>query len=107
MQAVRSTDTVARLGGDEFTIILDKVSRPEDAAMIANKIVLSMRMPFDLDGVVVSVSSSVGVAFYQGGDITSQELIGQADAMLYRAKQAGRDTFRVATLDAPSANMAG
>jgi diguanylate cyclase (GGDEF)-like protein len=108
MHSVRSTDTVARLGGDEFTIILDKVSRPEDAAMIANKIVLSMRMPFDLDGTVVTVSSSVGVAFYQAGDaedITSEELIRQADVMLYEAKKGGRDTFRVATLNVADANL--
>lgn len=96
---VRSTDAVARLGGDEFTIILDQVSRPEDATMIANKIVHSMRLPFELDGLVVKVSASVGVAFYRGEDITSQELTRQADVMLYQAKGAGRDTFRIAALE--------
>ena len=58
-----------------------------------------MRQPFDLDGIVVAVSTSVGVAFYQGGDeITAQELIRQADVMLYQAKQGGRDSFCVASL---------
>ena len=98
IHSVRSSDTVARLGGDEFTIILDKVSRAEDATMIASKIVDSMRMPFDLDGIVVKVSTSVGVAFYRGGDITPHELIRQADVMLYQAKDGGRDTYRVAML---------
>lgn len=99
IHSVRSTDTVSRLGGDEFTIILDKVSKPEDATMIAKKIVESMRMPFELDHIVVAVSASVGVAFYQGSDITSEELIRRADVMLYQAKEAGRDTYCVAAQD--------
>lgn len=55
-----------------------------------------MRAPFELDGVTVSVSASIGLAFYSGGLLQPEELMRQADVMLYEAKQAGRNTFRAA-----------
>ena len=94
--AMRASDTIARLGGDEFTVIMERIHRPEDAAALAAKIVGVMRTPFDLGGTVVSVSASIGLAYYQGEDITPADLLNRADKLLYEAKQAGRDTFRAA-----------
>jgi len=94
--SVRSSDTIARLGGDEFTIVMENVHRPEDAAAIAAKIVANMRGQFVLDGVKVTISTSIGLAFYEGGDLSAPALIEQADMMLYKAKQGGRDTYRAA-----------
>jgi diguanylate cyclase (GGDEF)-like protein len=94
--ALRASDTVARLGGDEFTIIMEKLARPEDAAVIAAKIVAVMETPFHLDGLSVSVSASIGVAYYRDGALTPESLLKQADVMLYQAKQAGRNTYRAA-----------
>lgn len=96
---LRSSDTVARLGGDEFTIIMEMINKTEDAATIAGKIVNAMRKPFELNGLTVHVSSSIGVAFYQGGVQGPEALLKQADVMLYRSKQAGRDTFSVAEFE--------
>ncbi|NML59750.1 diguanylate cyclase [Massilia sp. RP-1-19] len=93
---VRATDTVARLGGDEFTIVMENLARNEDAAAIAAKIVTAMRTPFKLGDVSVSVSTSIGLAFFQGGLLEPEELLKQADMLLYQAKQAGRNTFRAA-----------
>jgi len=95
---MRASDTIARLGGDEFTIIMEKVSREEDATMRAARIIAAMQAPFDLDGIKVRVSASIGLAFYQGEDINPAVLLKQADILLYRAKQAGRNTYRAATL---------
>ena len=92
--AMRASDTVARLGGDEFTIIMERLHRVEDATALAAKIVGVMQAPFDLSGTVVSVSASIGVAYYQGEDVTPAELLNRADMLLYEAKQAGRNTFR-------------
>lgn len=93
---VRATDTVARLGGDEFTIVMENLSRNEDASTIAAKIVAAMQAPFKLGDVSVSVSTSIGLAFFQGGLLEPEELLKQADMLLYQAKQAGRNTYRVA-----------
>jgi diguanylate cyclase (GGDEF)-like protein/PAS domain S-box-containing protein len=91
---MRASDTIARLGGDEFTIIMERINRVEDAAALAAKIVAAMQAPFDLDGTVVSVSASIGLAFYCGEDVSPAELLNRADVLLYEAKQAGRNTFR-------------
>lgn len=98
-RTLRASDTVARLGGDEFTVIMGNLSRPEDAATVAAKIVQAIQPPFSLDDDrSVSVSISIGLAFYQGGATDRKTLIRQADEMLYLAKQAGRNTYRVAPL---------
>ncbi|WP_342113667.1 sensor domain-containing diguanylate cyclase [Pseudoduganella sp. OTU4001] len=91
---VRASDTVARLGGDEFTIIMDRISKPEDAAATASKIVHAMQQPFELDGVLANVSTSIGLTFYRDEDVSPAELLKRADLLLYEAKQAGRNTFR-------------
>jgi diguanylate cyclase (GGDEF)-like protein/PAS domain S-box-containing protein len=93
---LRVTDTIARLGGDEFTIIMERIARPEDAAVIAAKIVAAMQAPFELDGITVSVSASIGLAYYSGGPLDADALLKQADIQLYQAKQAGRNTYRPA-----------
>lgn len=84
------------MGGDEFTIIMEKLARPEDAAAIAAKIVGTMQAPFELGTVTVSVSASIGLAYFSGGTPDPDALLQQADMQLYQAKQAGRNTWRAA-----------
>lgn len=91
---VRASDTVARLGGDEFTIIMDRISKPDDAVTTATKIVHAMQQPFELDGVMANVSTSIGLTYYRAEDVSAAELLKRADLLLYEAKQAGRNTFR-------------
>ncbi|MBI5719371.1 MAG: PAS domain-containing protein [Burkholderiales bacterium] len=95
VQTLRSTDTVARLGGDEFTVIMEGLPRAEVAAAVAAKIVAAMGQPFTLDEQSVRVTTSIGLAFFQGGAATAAELVKQADQMLYEAKAAGRNNFQV------------
>ena len=92
---LRSSDVAGRLGGDEFVVITEGVQRREYAAVVAAKIVTSMRKPFALDGVDVTVSTSVGLAFGTGAE-SADTLVKRADEALYRAKQAGRNGYRVA-----------
>jgi diguanylate cyclase (GGDEF)-like protein/PAS domain S-box-containing protein len=92
--ALRTGDTVARLGGDEFTVVMEGIGRPEDAHGAAAKIVRAMAAPFELDGVQVRVSTSIGIAYYPDGERTPEQLLHRADEFLYEAKQAGRNTFR-------------
>jgi diguanylate cyclase (GGDEF)-like protein/PAS domain S-box-containing protein len=94
--AVRQTDTVARLAGDEFVVILEALTRSEEALHVAQKIVQAVNRPFDGAGPVRQVSASLGLALHDGGDSTPDQLLARADAALYDAKAAGRNTFRVA-----------
>jgi len=94
--AVRQTDTVARLAGDEFVVILEALTRSEEALHVAQKIVQAVNRPFDGAGPVRQVSASLGLALHDGGDSTPAQLLARADAALYDAKAAGRNTFRVA-----------
>ena len=99
---MRASDTIARLGGDEFTIIMERISRVEDAAALAGKIVAAMQAPFELDGIVVSISASIGLTFYSDEELSPAELLNRADVLLYEAKQAGRNTFRAGPALAPA-----
>lgn len=104
---MRASDTIARLGGDEFTIIMERIHRVDDAAALAAKIVAAMQADFDLDGTVVSISTSIGLTFYRDQDVSPAELLNRADILLYEAKQAGRNTFRAGqVLHAPAGNAA-
>ncbi|MGM9486731.1 PAS domain S-box protein [Ideonella sp. YS5] len=94
-QTLRSTDTIARLGGDEFTVIMEGVPRPEVAATVANKIVQAMNTPFTLGQQTVRITTSIGLSFFQGDATTVEALVKQADVMLYRAKEAGRNNVQM------------
>jgi diguanylate cyclase (GGDEF)-like protein/PAS domain S-box-containing protein len=94
-QSLRSTDTVARLGGDEFTVIMEGVPRSDVAATVAHKIVQAMTTPFMVGQQTLRVTTSIGLSFYQGDATTLDELVKQADVMLYRAKEAGRNNVQV------------
>lgn len=89
---VRESDTVARVGGDEFTVILPGVAERQVAEAIAAKIAAALGRPFELgesrDG--VHIGGSVGVALYPADGANADELVGAADAAMYRAKQAAR-----------------
>jgi diguanylate cyclase (GGDEF)-like protein/PAS domain S-box-containing protein len=94
---VRQTDTVARYGGDEFTIILTDLNQPEDAAQVAEKILERVVEPVIAGSNAIEVSVSIGIAVYphDGGDIDT--LLRNADDAMYRAKQAGRNTYQLCT----------
>jgi diguanylate cyclase (GGDEF)-like protein/PAS domain S-box-containing protein len=93
--AVRADDTVSRLGGDEFVVILRHVvSREELAAMVNQRLIPAIRQSALVDGNELTVSCSVGVALYPGDATDQDELMRRADAAMYEAKSAGRDTAR-------------
>ncbi len=94
---VRQTDTVARFGGDEFTIILPDLHQPEDAARVAEKILESVVEPAAVGGATIEISVSVGVAVYPYDGTDSDTLLRNADKAMYRAKEAGRNTYQLCT----------
>ena len=99
LDTVRSTDTVARLGGDEFVVILEPLLDGSSAGTIAQKIAATMAEPMDIPGGSLLVTTSMGVGVTDQLDIATVELLlATADAALYAAKNAGRNTFRVRRL---------
>ncbi|HEY8101350.1 MAG TPA: EAL domain-containing protein [Burkholderiaceae bacterium] len=93
MKCMRIRDTVGRLGGDEFGVILVLQDGQQDAVNVAQKIGDALRQPFDLSGHVVSVSASIGITIYPNDATDCNTLIRYADTAMYRAKEAGRDSF--------------
>jgi diguanylate cyclase (GGDEF)-like protein len=92
--AVRSVDTVGRLGGDEFAIILPFVDKPPAIAVMGERLVDVLSVPFIIDGEAAACGASVGIALYPEDGQTADKLIAHADQALYAAKSAGRNTFR-------------
>ena len=94
---VRQTDTVARHGGDEFTVILPDLNQPEDAAQVAEKILERVVEPVAAGTAVMEVTASIGIAVYPYDGTDIDTLLRNADDAMYRAKQAGRNTYQLCT----------
>jgi diguanylate cyclase (GGDEF)-like protein/PAS domain S-box-containing protein len=92
--SVRADDTVARLSGDEFAIIQVGVAHPDGPAILADRLVKNLAQPFEIDGHQVTISTSLGISLYPGDGEDDEELLRAADTALYRAKAAGRGTYR-------------
>ncbi|HYR27818.1 MAG TPA: bifunctional diguanylate cyclase/phosphodiesterase, partial [Thermoanaerobaculia bacterium] len=90
---VRIQDTIARVGGDEFVFVGD-VDEPEDAAALAEKLMVIIRDPFHVAGHELRMSVSIGIAMYPGNGANQHELLSNADAAMYHAKSLGRDSYR-------------
>ena len=88
---VRESDTVSRHGGDEFLILLSEVDQPEDAGLIAEKIVASIAEPHLIAGHELTLTASVGIALYPEDGQDAQSLIMRADTAMYHAKNTGRN----------------
>ena len=94
IRSVRASDTVGRLGGDEFGIVLSNLSEPNDAALVAQKIIANFNQPFLLEGAEFYVTPSLGITLSPKDGVEVDELIKNADAAMYRAKEAGRNNYQ-------------
>ena len=91
--AVRASDTVSRHGGDEFLVLLAEVADESSAARVAMKILRALDTISIVDGHVVRLSASVGIAVYPEDGDDPETLVGRADAAMYVAKKCGRGRF--------------
>jgi diguanylate cyclase (GGDEF)-like protein len=94
-ECVRSRDVAARLGGDEFAVLLEGPSTMVDALTIAERLVESLRSPFYLDGIDITVGASVGIAAARPDTSGSDELLRDADVAMYTAKAEGKRRLAV------------
>lgn len=91
----RDGDTISRLGGDEFAVLVED-AQGADVHRLAKRILDDIRHPFDLDGAQVYVGVSIGIATSKrDGALDGAELVRRADIALYRAKDAGRNDYRL------------
>ena len=91
---IREEDTVARIGGDEFTVILENLTHPQDASMIANKILGSLSEMLDINDNDLYVSCSIGISIYPDDGQDIQSLLKFSDSAMYKAKDEGRNTYQ-------------
>lgn len=96
---LREVDTVARLGGDEFTVIIDAVSDTRKLQSLAMDLAKTIQKPIVIDANELYVTSSIGISTYPSDGETAEELLRNADAAMYRAKDEGRNSFQFYTED--------
>jgi diguanylate cyclase (GGDEF)-like protein len=94
LKATRGCDTVARIGGDEFAILLEGLQSDEDALVVVERIISTLRYPVELQGRTVSIGASIGVA-HPRGDERVEELMRNADVAMYRSKDEGKGRHTV------------
>ena len=95
-RSVRGADTVSRFGGDEFVVLCDDLPNGPSAIPAVERIQAGLAGPVDVGGRSVPVSFSIGVAIGGGGaERTAADLLADADAAMYRAKELGRDRVEI------------
>jgi diguanylate cyclase (GGDEF)-like protein len=88
---IREEDFLARLGGDEFVVILDKLHAKEDAARVAEDLLLAISNPFYAEGHELAIGASIGVSIFPECAGSAEELIKEADSAMYIAKREGKN----------------
>jgi len=100
----RATDAVlpstrgnaaARLGGDEFAVVLEQLTRPEEALAVAERLLTALAADYWIQGTRVTLSVSIGIVASDGGYRNASDLLRDADAAMYVAKAAGRGRYAV------------
>ena len=95
--ALREEDSIARMGGDEFTVLLSGLQKNEDAAKIAQKILERVARPIGVEGNELFITTSIGIALFPNDGDTAEALLQNADHAMYRAKDAGRNSYQLFT----------
>ncbi len=91
---LRAEDLLCRLSGDEFMIVLQDVGEQEDVVSVCEKVLTHLARPFDLEGVRLHTSFSIGIAIYPQDGPDAETLMRNADTAMYEAKLDGRNTYR-------------
>jgi diguanylate cyclase (GGDEF)-like protein/PAS domain S-box-containing protein len=90
---LREVDTLARLNSDEFAIVQSGLTRPEDAVLLARRLLEAIGDPYLFDGHSIVIGASIGIAMAPGDGDESEKLLKNADMALSRAKNDSRGTF--------------
>jgi diguanylate cyclase (GGDEF)-like protein/PAS domain S-box-containing protein len=94
---IRGEDMVFRLGGDEFLALLPGLDDSRDAERLARQLNAAVAAPYQVNGLELTLSASIGISLYPSHSDEVDALISQADAAMYEAKQMGRNQAQVYT----------
>lgn len=92
---IRDTDIVARFGGDEFAVLLQGIETSEQVSSVAEKIIDALSKSYDIEGYDIKIGVSIGITFCPEFASDAEKLLKQADMMMYKAKDAGRNTYMI------------
>ncbi|MEO8304270.1 MAG: EAL domain-containing protein [Betaproteobacteria bacterium] len=95
--SMRAEDTVARLGGDEFVVSIPHVAGPDEAEVVASRILAELARPFTISGHEIHADFSIGIAMYPLDGNTADALMRNADTAMYHAKESGRANYQFFT----------
>jgi diguanylate cyclase (GGDEF)-like protein/PAS domain S-box-containing protein len=90
---MRKADTLARQGGDEFVVVIPELASEADCEVIAEKILRALEPPVPVEGDAAALGASIGISLYPSDARDGESLLRNADAAMYRAKQAGGHRF--------------
>ena len=94
---VRGNDVIAGLGGNQFAVLLTGLAHPEDASIIAGKLMKALEPAFDIEGHEVFVTISTGIVIFPGDGEDSESLLQNAEKSMYSAKAKGRNGYQFFT----------
>lgn len=97
-EVVGEADLLGRRGGDELVVLLTQVPQPEVAVQVTQRLIRAISEPERMLGMEVSITASIGVAFFPDDGPDLDALLNAADAAMYQAKDAGRKTYALYTL---------
>lgn len=89
----RVEDTLARLYGDEFVLVCEDIADISEAEQIADRVLRTVHLPFELPSATVSITASLGIAVTGSAERSPQELLDRADVAMYLAKRRGGGSF--------------
>jgi diguanylate cyclase (GGDEF)-like protein len=104
-QLLRPGDSVARLSGDEFVVLCEDIAGTDSVDALAVRLDAELSRPFDLSGIEVTISASIGIAFTGQGTNSPEELLVDADLAMYQSKRDRTDARDV--LDLRQLHLAG
>ena len=88
-------DSLARLNGDQFAILLVTENNPQEIALLAERIRRSLRSPMKIGGKEIILTGSIGIAVYDGTQLSHQDLVNESELAMYRAKRSGTDRIEI------------
>ncbi|MBS1169792.1 MAG: diguanylate cyclase [Burkholderiaceae bacterium] len=92
---LRAEDTLARLGGDEFILLLTQLASYDDVHLVLERVLEAIRTPISVEGTTEILTASIGVTLYPVDNADADALLRHADQAMYRAKEAGRNCYRI------------
>lgn len=94
-ESLREDDTLARLGGDEFLVLLPRLEEIDEVTRIARRLIEVVSEPCVIEGQEFRLGCSLGISLYPDDATTANMLVHNADIAMYRAKQEGRNGYRL------------